>query len=125
MKTKNNPPAKEEDIETDDSLKNKSFLIVTGMHRSGTSFLARAFNLCGVDLGNPEDLYSDQWRPESDNIRGHWENKNILNLTEETLALNHGSWDNPPENMIVSEELGKKIKNFLEKLTDSSSFAVG
>ena len=74
--------------------KRKLFLIVTGMHRSGTSFLVRAFNLCGVDLGNPEDLHSDQWRPESDNIRGHWENKEIVRLTEETLSQNDGSWDN-------------------------------
>ena len=105
--------------------KRKLFLVVTGMHRSGTSFLARAFNLCGVNLGNPEDLHSDQWRPELDNIRGHWENKEILKLTEETLSQNGGSWDNIPENIVISEELSKKIEIFIRTLMNYPSFAVG
>jgi len=36
----------------------KPFLIITGMHRSGTSFLARALNLSGVYLGDLKSLIS-------------------------------------------------------------------
>jgi len=34
------------------------FIIITGMHRSGTSFLARALNMYGVNLGSLESLIS-------------------------------------------------------------------
>jgi len=53
------------------------FLLITGMHRSGTSFLARALNLYGVNLGNLESLLSHEWKSLKDNPRGHWENKKI------------------------------------------------
>jgi len=75
----------------------KPFIIITGMHRSGTSFLARALNLSGVYLGPPKDFISDEWRPAVDNLKGHWENKKILELTEKTLELNKGSWEQLPK----------------------------
>jgi len=75
----------------------KNFLVIAGMHRSGTSFLARALNLKGVYLGNFESLTSDDWRPsEEDTLRGHWENRTLLDLTEKTFSYNTSSWDAPP-----------------------------
>jgi Uncharacterized protein conserved in bacteria len=40
---------------------NKPFLLITGMHRSGTSFAARAFNLMGVYMGDLGSLLSHEW----------------------------------------------------------------
>ena len=95
------------------------------MHRSGTSFLARALNLMGVHLGDSSELISDQWRPLEDNPKGHWENKEILELAEKTLSLNNGSWHKIPEKITVSEELGKKIEIFIQHLSSNPSLAFG
>ena len=53
------------------------FLFITGMHRSGTSFLARALNLSGVYLGELDSLMSHDWVYYDENKRGHWEDKKI------------------------------------------------
>lgn len=67
-------------------------VIVSGMHRSGTSFAARAVELLGVSLGRPEGLLA----PGSDNPAGYWENRAIQELDDELLAHLGGSWDHPP-----------------------------
>jgi len=73
------------------------FLLITGMHRSGTSFLARALNLQGVNLGQLDSLLSHEWKSYLDNPRGHWENKKIFELAEKTLRNSNGSWHKIPE----------------------------
>lgn len=55
-------------------------IIVLGMHRSGTSAVARMLNLCGADLGR------DLLPPKEDNVRGFWENRALLALHERFLA---------------------------------------
>ena len=67
-------------------------VVVGGMHRSGTSFAARAVELLGVSLGRPEGLLA----PGSDNPAGYWENRAIQELNDELLAHLGGSWDHPP-----------------------------
>jgi len=101
------------------------FVIISGMHRSGTSFLARAFNLMGMNLGGFEELTSDEWRPMKDNLRGHWENKQVLRLTEETLSQNNGSWSKIPTNISINEELSKKIELFIKHISSKPSLAFG
>ena len=81
------------------------FLLITGMHRSGTSFLARALNLHGVYLGELESLISHEWMPLADNPKGHWENKKIYELTEQTLKDSKGSWHNVPKKLSLTEKL--------------------
>ena len=47
--------------------------IITGMHRSGTSLVARLVHKAGADMGSPETFYpADQWNPG-----GYYEQKNI------------------------------------------------
>ena len=46
----------------------KPFVIILGMHRSGTSFLARSLNLCGVYLGKSSSFISSEWNPAPDNL---------------------------------------------------------
>jgi len=63
-------------------------IIVLGMHRSGTSALARTLNLCGVDLG------SNLMPPgPEDNVKGFWEHLNIFQANEKLLHGLNSSWD--------------------------------
>jgi len=103
----------------------KPFVIMLGMHRSGTSFVARGLNLCGVYLGKSDDYVSSELKPASDNLRGHWENKHILELTEKSLLRNNGSWDNIPDNITIDDEVGNEVSEFCKKLMDQSILASG
>jgi len=103
----------------------KNFLLILGMHRSGTSFLARALNLCGTYLGPFDDFVSNEWMPADDNLRGAWENKNILKLTEKTLSDNKGSWHEIPKKIKINEKLGKEISYHCKKLLVHPSLASG
>jgi hypothetical protein len=62
------------------------------MHRSGTSFITRALNILGVDLG-PED---HAMKPNADNPRGFSEHQGITDLNDEILAMLGGNWHSPP-----------------------------
>ncbi len=62
---------------------------ITGMHRSGTSMVARLLNLCGLYLG-PED----QIIPAGNgNPAGFWENGQMDDLNEAVLAQLSNGWD--------------------------------
>jgi len=103
----------------------KPFVLITGMHRSGTSFLARALNLSGVYLGEPSSFISNDWIPLEDNPRGHWENKEILTLTKKIFAYSKGSWDNLPKTIRLNANIRKKIKKCINELNDNSLLASG
>jgi hypothetical protein len=62
-------------------------VLVIGMHRSGTSALARGLQMLGVYLGNN---FLDT-RP--DNPTGYWEDKNIYQLNERLLAALGVKWE--------------------------------
>jgi hypothetical protein len=70
-----------------------TIVCVLGMHRSGTSLLARMLNLLGVDLGPQEHLM----RPSSANPAGHWESLPIVDINDEILDRFGGTWSEPPE----------------------------
>lgn len=95
------------------------------MHRSGTSFLARALNLYGVHLGDLDSLHSHEWRHYNDNPRGHWENKDFFDLAEKTLQLCNGSWDQIPKNISVDNDTGQQISKSIKKLTEFPSICSG
>jgi len=105
--------------------KMKPFLIITGMHRSGTSFLVRALNLSGVYLGELESLISNQWKAKKDNPKGHWENKKFLELTEKTLSFSKGSWHEIPEKISINNEITKELKRQIKNLMQYPSLASG
>jgi hypothetical protein len=67
-------------------------LCVTGMHRSGTSMVARLLNVCGLDLGPERDLLP----PAFDNPAGFWENADFVRLNDALLRARGGSWERPP-----------------------------
>lgn len=64
-------------------------LLVLGMHRSGTSCVARIANLMGVEIG-------DNLRPpQPDNPRGFWEHAGLSELNDQVLSVLGRSWDDP------------------------------
>src|SRR5436189_3433483 len=65
---------------------------IAGMHRSGTSMVARLLNLCGLYLGPENELPTTG----QDNPEGHWENIHFAKVNEELLAHWGGGWDLPP-----------------------------
>lgn len=103
----------------------KNFVLITGMHRSGTSFLSRSLNLAGVYLGFIDSMLSNEWQHAKDNLKGHWEHKKLFELGEMTLIKNHGSWYEPPKLITVDSELGAEIKTIIEELYSFPSLCSG
>lgn len=68
---------------------NKTAVIVGGMHRSGTSALARAISLLGYAL--PADLML----PQEDNPKGFWEPQGFVRLNNRILQDLGAAWDRP------------------------------
>lgn len=66
-------------------------IFILGMHRSGTSALARVVNLLGAELG------SRLMAAASDNERGFWEHESAVQIHEDLLRqLGHGWQDGMP-----------------------------
>jgi GT2 family glycosyltransferase/regulator of replication initiation timing len=65
---------------------------IIGMHRSGTSMIAKLLNQCGVYLGEEKEMVP----ATPDNPEGHWEHTGFVNLNDELLGLWGGGWDRPP-----------------------------
>lgn len=72
--------------------KHRSPVCITGMHRSGTSMVARLLNLCGLYLGEEGHLMPAN--PE--NPEGYWEHVQFVNLNDDLLSFLGGGWDFPP-----------------------------
>ncbi len=62
-------------------------VVVLGMHRSGTSAITRSLGLLGVGLGS--NLHPAGF----DNPKGFWEDRGVLDLNEELLALQDSAYD--------------------------------
>jgi hypothetical protein len=93
-------------------VKRRTAIVVLGVHRAGTSALARVLNLCGAAL--PENL-----RPAKldDNEKGFWETQEIIELNERTLRQLGGSWDNVafslPETGDLVDDFGSDLRALL------------
>lgn len=68
-------------------------MVVTGMHRSGTSLLAQLLEGLGADFGPQNERIA----PGPDNPRGFVEMRRLVLLNDEILERSGGSWDEPPE----------------------------
>lgn len=69
------------------ALRPATMLVILGMHRSGTSALARTCNLLGVDLG------SDFIPTQPDNRSGFWEDAGVKDADDLALASHGLLWD--------------------------------
>lgn len=85
------------------------FVLVLGMHRSGTSCLAHSLHEAGLSLGT--DLMNDVAR---DNMEGHWENLEAVRINDQILALSGGAWDRVPQTLRTDEVTDRRITAFLE-----------
>jgi len=104
----------------------RNHTIVTGMHRSGTSFLVRSLNLCGLDLGPESEFFDTELQPKFGNPRGHWENLNVTQLNDKILKINGGSWHKIPDSLKKTpKNLNGTIKNILKPFYQNTSLAYG
>ena len=64
-------------------------VFILGMHRSGTSALARVLNLMGLYFGG-ENVSTGR---SSENVKGFWERRDVRDLNDAVLAAAGGDWD--------------------------------
>jgi len=99
------------------SRKHSSAICVLGMHRSGTSCVARAMNLLGVYLGDPEKM-----EPAGpDNPKGFWEHYEFRLLQQRLLASLNRTWDSvhPLPDGWEKTELARPFKRELARLVET------
>jgi hypothetical protein len=68
-------------------------IVIAGMHRSGTSCLARVLSLCGLTLPKTLVVPADGATGDANSRRGFWESEVIRDLNEALLASAGSSWD--------------------------------
>ena len=68
------------------------WLLVVGMHRSGTSAVTGALGYLGFAV----PLAQDRWEPSPDNP-DHWESRALGNYDDALLERLGGTWDRPPD----------------------------
>ena len=67
-------------------------ICISGMHRSGTSMVAKVLMDAGLDLGPAPDIM----QAAEENPEGFWENLNFVAINDALLAQLGGAWDLPP-----------------------------
>jgi len=84
-------------------------VFILGSHRSGTSCLAGSIQQMGVYLGSVsnKNVY---------NQKGSRENPEITRLNESILKASGGSWQNPPESIVISQEHIDRRNTLLKEL---------
>ena len=64
-------------------------VFILGMHRSGTSALARVLNLMGLYFGG-ENVGTGR---SAENVKGFWERRDVRDLNDAILAASGSDWD--------------------------------
>ncbi len=89
--------------------------LITGMHRSGTSIVARLVFESGGDLGNPEKFYpGDKWNPD-----GYFEQPDFHSIN---MPLINGNWGKlsyfhlPSEKLILKRS--EKFRDRIQEISD-------
>lgn len=89
-------------------------LLVLGMHRSGTSCVARIANLLGPEIGG------NLRPPQPDNPMGFWEHAGLSELNDRALVALGTSWNDPSplpagwEERAPLLEIGEALRTLLE-----------
>ena len=92
-------------------------ICVLGMHRSGTSCLTGLLEDAGVHLGGVS-------KKNPFNLKGNQENKLIMDLHDEVLAANGGSWDKPPTGEVTWSATQKsKLAEIIDQYRDLTPWA--
>jgi hypothetical protein len=90
-------------------------IVVLGMHRSGTSCIARMINLCGAAVGR------EVVRANASNKAGHWEPAEGVDINEAILRLSGGAWDAPPRTLRTDLRFRWSMKGFLGRLHEAGT----
>ena len=93
-----------------DNKQNKQ-IVVLGMHRSGTSTVARILSEVGINMG--ERLLG----ASSSNPMGHFEDADFFDLNNEIFSTLDADWMQPPEVReveLLGSKFSKRIKEILE-----------
>lgn len=93
----------------------KHTYVILGMHRSGTSFIAKALNDMGVNMGS-RLLPANKWNPQ-----GHFENLDFVELNTDILEKAGGSWRDVPTDeavTIAGDKFREAIKEVIKKSKD-------
>lgn len=87
-------------------------VVVLGMHRSGTSALAGMLGILGIQFG--KSLLPAQ----SDNPRGFWEHREVVDLNERVLASFGSSWDDmqPPQPYWWEDERAAQFREEIRRI---------
>ena len=77
-------------------------IIITGMHRTGTSAIANMLYELGLDFGDPSEfITADRW-----NVEGYFENKEVTFLNDDIIlgefAPSRQYWTTPGQNRNLS-----------------------
>lgn len=98
-----------------DSVPSRTAIVVLGMHRSGTSAMARILSLTGAAL--PRNVMpSDPGNP-----KGHWEPERVVTLHDEMLADASSAWQDVsrfPPSWYRSAAESKRRKQMVELLRE-------
>ena len=99
-------------------------VLIVGMHRSGTSAIARAVNIMGFDIG------SNLMEPTDDNLKGYWEDWDVVSFNEALLKADGVSWDTPSvlnggNQTDVSNKTNEELRSlYLKKFSKQSHIAI-
>ncbi len=94
---------------------NSRFIIILGMHRSGTSALAGSLQQHGLCLGQVHE-----WNPH--NQKGNRESQQVMELNDAVLSLNDAAWDKPPtETLKWDSEVAERRDEILYSLSSIGS----
>ncbi len=74
--------------------------------------VAAALAEAGLYAGEPDELLAEQ----NDNPRGFWERRDVVELNDEVLAANGGSWHSPPQQLVISEDQRGRVAAILARL---------
>lgn len=97
----------------------RQFIIILGMHRSGTSSLAGSLQQGGLHLGEVHE-----WNPH--NQKGNRESQKIMELNDAVLAFNGAAWDVPPNSPLIwNDQLSVQRDEILQSFRSCDSTAVG
>lgn len=93
------------------------FVLILGMHRSGTSCLAGCLEHAGLYLGNVN-------RCAAFNVKGNFELKEVWHLHNQILKANGGSWHQPPAEVRADEEQKEALRGIADRLSKHAPCAL-
>lgn len=93
-------------------------IAIAGMHRSGTSDLARRLHESGAVYMGKEFI-----APASDNPRGFYENKMFKEMNERILKEAGGDWRDPPSEEAVMKAMHKLRQEMVDVYVEAETNA--